>query len=60
MHRDLTGKCAINFVMKGCKISNLNSNKKAVTITCMDFSDGTEKPTVFAFRFKGEDEATKF
>lgn len=60
MHRDLTGKCAINFPLKGCTISNLNNNKKAVTVSCVDFSDNTDKPTVFAFRFKDEAEADNF
>ena len=62
LHRDLTGKCAINFqIEKGVSIDNLNGNVKAVTVYCLDFSDDAKgKPTVFAFRFKEEDKAVTF
>ena len=62
LHRDLTGKCAINFqVEKGIEVSNLNGNAKAITVSCLDFSDDAKgKPTVFAFRFKEEEKANAF
>lgn len=33
------------------------NNAKAVTVTCLDFSDGESKPSVLAFKFKEEEKA---
>lgn len=60
MHRDYTGKCAVNFATKNVQIGKLSGNNKAITVSCMDLSDGEAKETVFAFKFKEEAEAEKF
>ena len=61
MCRDHTGKCAVNFVITNdIVISNLNNNAKAITVSCIDFSDNEGKTTVFAFKYKEEAKAIEF
>eukprot|EP00703_Trepomonas_sp_PC1_P004250 JAP92356.1 RAN binding protein 1 [Trepomonas sp. PC1] len=61
MHRDLTGKCAINFIINSdIQIANMANNVKAVTVTCVDYSDGEAKPSVLAFKFKEEEKANQY